>query len=249
MPVIDLGRVIGPQGPQGAQGAQGQRGEQGFPGPNIVGGDTATTLTGVLVGNGNVVGTRAIDDAPTAGSTGFATSGGTKEALDAKAKQSQLAYVETGTTASERHEVGSYFCWNGLFYRTTVTINANDPITPNANCVLATVGNEIYKGNNIFEIRIPANSSVTINTNNSDDTFAAIIIVRGTQASVYGAWIFSGYSVLTGGRARVVQLDNPGNCSLSVGTTSRTIVISNSSSDTGTKAFVQVLSQHKISTT
>lgn len=81
MPVIDLGRVIGPQGPQGAQGAQGQRGEQGFPGPNIVGGDTATTLTGVLVGNGNVVGTRAIDAAPTPDSTGFATSGGTDKAI------------------------------------------------------------------------------------------------------------------------------------------------------------------------
>lgn len=81
MPVIDLGRVIGPQGPQGAQGAQGQRGEQGFPGPNIVGGDTATTLTGVLVGNGNVVGTRAIDAAPTEDSTGFATSGGTDKAI------------------------------------------------------------------------------------------------------------------------------------------------------------------------
>lgn len=84
MPVIDLGRVIGPQGPQGVQGAQGQRGEQGFPGPNIVGGDTATTLTGVLVGNGNVVGTRAIDAAPTADSVNLVTSGGVKAALDSE---------------------------------------------------------------------------------------------------------------------------------------------------------------------
>ena len=143
MPVIDLGRVIGPQGPQGAQGAQGQRGEQGFPGPNIVGGDTATTLTGVLVGNGNVVGTRAIDAAPTANSNGFATSGGTKAALDTKAHQEQLGPVETGATASVRHEVGTCFCWNGLLYRTTVDIDVNDPITPGTNCIISTASQEL----------------------------------------------------------------------------------------------------------
>lgn len=81
MPVIDLGRVIGPQGPQGDTGAQGIRGEQGLPGPNQVTNSTATPLTGVLTGNGSVVGVENIDDAPTPNSTGFATSGGTDKAI------------------------------------------------------------------------------------------------------------------------------------------------------------------------
>lgn len=81
MPVIDLGRVIGPQGPQGEVGAQGIRGEQGLPGPNQVTNSTATPLTGVLTGNGSVVGVESIDAAPTADSTGFARSGGTDKAI------------------------------------------------------------------------------------------------------------------------------------------------------------------------
>ena len=81
MPVIDLGRVIGPQGPQGDTGAQGIRGEQGLPGPNQVTNSTATPLTGVLTGNGSVVGVESIDEAPTADSTGFARSGGTDKAI------------------------------------------------------------------------------------------------------------------------------------------------------------------------
>lgn len=81
MPVIDLGRVIGPQGPQGETGAQGIRGEQGLPGPNQVTNSTATPLTGVLTGNGSVVGVESIDTAPTENSTGFAQSGGTDKAI------------------------------------------------------------------------------------------------------------------------------------------------------------------------
>ena len=84
MAVLDLGRVVGPQGPQGATGAQGVRGEQGLPGPNQVTNQTATPLTGVLVGDGSVVGVRTIDSTPTADSTGIPTSGGVKSALDGK---------------------------------------------------------------------------------------------------------------------------------------------------------------------
>ena len=84
MAVIDLGRVIGPQGPQGATGAQGVRGEQGLPGPNQLTNQTATPLTGVIVGENGVVGIRSIDATPTADSNGFPTSGGVKTALDGK---------------------------------------------------------------------------------------------------------------------------------------------------------------------
>lgn len=84
MPVIDLGPVVGPQGPQGATGAAGARGEQGLPGPNQITNQTSTPLTGVIVGDGSVVGVRSIDATPTDGSTGIPTSGGVKAALDEK---------------------------------------------------------------------------------------------------------------------------------------------------------------------
>ena len=84
MPSLDLGPVVGPQGEQGATGAQGIRGEQGLPGPNQVTNSTATPLTGVLTGNGGVVGVESIDAAPTADSTGFARSGGTHDAIKAR---------------------------------------------------------------------------------------------------------------------------------------------------------------------
>ena len=84
MPSLDLGPVVGPQGEQGATGAQGIRGEQGLPGPNQVTNSTATPLTGVLTGNGSVVGVASIDEAPTADSTGFAQSGGTDKAIKAR---------------------------------------------------------------------------------------------------------------------------------------------------------------------
>lgn len=88
MPTIDLGQVVGPQGPQGEQGPQGATGPQGPQGiqgvqgptgatgatgatgpqgpagPNSVSGSTATTLTGVLSGNGSVVGTKTVDSTP-----------------------------------------------------------------------------------------------------------------------------------------------------------------------------------------
>ena len=81
MPSLDLGSVVGPQGEQGATGAQGIRGEQGLPGPNQVTNSTATPLTGLLTGNGSVVGVASIDEAPTANSTGFARSGGADKAI------------------------------------------------------------------------------------------------------------------------------------------------------------------------
>ena len=93
MPTIDLGLVVGPQGPQGATGPTGATGPQGETGatgatgpqgptgatgatgpqgptgpagPNSVSGTTATTLTGVLSGNGSVVGTTTVDSSPDA---------------------------------------------------------------------------------------------------------------------------------------------------------------------------------------
>lgn len=52
---------------------------------------------------------------------------------------SQLAPVETGTTASQAYAVGDYFCWNGLLYRAMAAISAGQSFTPGTNCVPTTV--------------------------------------------------------------------------------------------------------------
>lgn len=56
------------------------------------------------------------------------------------ATEQQLAYVETGTTASRAYAVGEYFCWNGLLYRVTSPIPSGGTFTPGTNCEEATVG-------------------------------------------------------------------------------------------------------------
>lgn len=79
MPTIDLGSVVGPQGEQGNTGAQGP---QGVAGPSLISTSTQTTLTGVLAGDGSVVGVRTVDASPTANSTNLVTSGGVLNAIN-----------------------------------------------------------------------------------------------------------------------------------------------------------------------
>ena len=56
------------------------------------------------------------------------------------ATEQQLAYVETGTTASRAYAVGEYFCWNGLLYRAKTAISSGGTFTPETNCKQVTVG-------------------------------------------------------------------------------------------------------------
>lgn len=139
MPVIDLGSVVGPQGPQGATGATGAQGLQGNPGPNQVTNQTSTNLIGVLQGASSKVSVKPVDSTPTANSTNLVSSGGVKTALDAKANPSQIAYVESGTTASRAYAVGESFCRNGLLYRVKAAIPSGGTFTPGTNCEQKTV--------------------------------------------------------------------------------------------------------------
>lgn len=54
------------------------------------------------------------------------------------ATEQQLAYVETGTTASRAYAIGEYFCWNGLLYRVTSAISSGGTFTPGTNCTQTT---------------------------------------------------------------------------------------------------------------
>lgn len=56
------------------------------------------------------------------------------------ATEQQLAYVETGTTASRAYAVGEYFCWNGLLYRVISAISSGAAFTVGTNCEQVTDG-------------------------------------------------------------------------------------------------------------
>lgn len=66
----------------------------------------------------------------------------TDEVVD-YAEQSQLAYVESGSTASRAYAVGDYFCWGGLLYRAKTAINSGVPFTVGTNCEAVTIGDQI----------------------------------------------------------------------------------------------------------
>lgn len=62
-----------------------------------------------------------------------------RKAYSSLATEQQLAYVESGTTASRAYAVGENFCWNGLLYRVTAAISSGGTFTPGTNCETTTV--------------------------------------------------------------------------------------------------------------
>lgn len=165
MPVIDLGSVVGPQGQQGVPGLTGAQGIQGNPGPNQVTDQTSTNLNGVLFGNQSRVAVKPVDSTPTADSTNLVSSGGVKTALDGKANPGQLAYVETGTTASRNYSAGQYICWNGLLCTANQAISSGTTLSAgtggnltecvggglNSNSILRTAI-PLYNASNLFTL-------------------------------------------------------------------------------------------------
>lgn len=100
MPSIDLGSVVGPAGAQGPQGATGATGAQGPSGPNQVSATTSTTLSGILKGNGTVVGVATVDPEPNAShSDNLISSSGVADALAKEIIKVDFGTL-TGTGAS-----------------------------------------------------------------------------------------------------------------------------------------------------
>lgn len=97
------------------------------------------TASGILKGDGQggvSAATAGTDyQAPLTAGTDYAT----PAQLADKANQSQIAYVETGTTTSRAYSVGEYFCWNGMLYRVTTAISNGGTINPGTNCEPKTV--------------------------------------------------------------------------------------------------------------
>lgn len=87
----------------------------------------------------------AMDGTASPGSSGAWAKGDHVHPSDtAKANQSQLATVESGSTASRAYSVGEYFCWTGLLYRATAAISSGGSFTPGTNCEAAVVGDFLY---------------------------------------------------------------------------------------------------------
>ena len=62
---------------------------------------------------------------------------------NSKVNQTQLATVETGTTASKAYAIGDYFVWNNLLYQVIAAISSGGTLTANTNCVAVTVTDQL----------------------------------------------------------------------------------------------------------
>lgn len=128
-------------------------------------------------------------------------------ALDAKANASNLATIESSTTASQAYSEGDYLVLNGQLYEVTTAISSGETLTVGTNISATTVGSELTALNNGLtsvqnELRVKsltlqsANSSVTI-TAQSAKLFGNVLAVFVTftlssQVSIYGNLISLG---------------------------------------------------------
>lgn len=104
------------------------------------------------------------------------------------ATEQQLAYVETGTTASRAYAVGEYFCWNGLLYRAKTAISSGGTFTPNTNCEQVTEGglNSITK-TEVITSECVINDSVLISNNVRVSVSGNVLVISGnTKTNVNG---------------------------------------------------------------
>lgn len=83
-------------------------------------------------------------------------------ALDSKSGASNIATVESSSTASKAYAVGDYLVYNGLLYIVTTAIANGGTITPSTNCTQTNVGTQIAPVE-IKQADVTAAQNVTIN--------------------------------------------------------------------------------------
>ena len=82
-----------------------------------------------------------MDGTGAAGSTGQVSDAGHTHPSDtSKANQAQLAYVESGTTASRAYAVDDLFCFGGQLCKAKTAISSGGTFTPGTNCEQVTGG-------------------------------------------------------------------------------------------------------------
>ena len=135
-----------------------------------IGAQPTVTASGILKGDG-------------AGGVSAAVAGtdyATPTQLEAKANQSELATVESGTTASRKYLPGERFVWGGLLYKAITAIASGAAFTPGTNCETTTVA---------AELGIPCEYTIPTTSKFSDLTGAAyrvgnvvVLAFRGTAS-------------------------------------------------------------------
>ena len=112
-----------------------QKPSSGIPATDIANG-VIPTVPSISTSTPNMDGTGA------AGSTGEVSDAGHTHPHDSsKANETELAYVETGSTASRNYSVKEYFCWNGALYKVI------SPISSGASFNAGSGGNCVAVGN------------------------------------------------------------------------------------------------------
>ena len=166
------------------------KGDTGDAGPNSISGTTATTLTGILKGNGSTVETATVDSTPNASHTGnLISSAGVAGALAGKASTENLvAHIEaTASSLSRAYEVDEYFVYNGTLYRCTSAISAGDAMAVGTNCAAATIGNDMYTMRRKYVLSGNGKAvSITLGSASSIAAYlAAVIGPRANNTGLY----------------------------------------------------------------
>ena len=97
--------------------------------------DAARTAAQTAAGNASDSATAAATSADAA-ETAAATADGAKA-------QAMIATIEETTTASKAYAVGDYLIYNGVLYVVTTSITSGDTITPDTNCKVAVLGDDV----------------------------------------------------------------------------------------------------------
>ena len=115
-------------------------------------------------------------------------------ALDGKVDDDIVAYVESDTTATKRHEVGDQFILNGVLYTATAIIAVNDTIVIGTNCDSAeSVATQITENANAI---VSLRSDIT--SINQTGTTATQAISSGTYFYLNGTLVRAKTAIASG---------------------------------------------------
>lgn len=181
---------------------------------DLDGKQSTITASGILKGDGQggvTAATPGTDyQAPLTAGTDYAT----PAQLADKANQAQLAYVETGTTASRNYSTGVYVCWNGLLY------TANQAISSGTTLSAGTGGNltECVGGApNHISGTILSGMKISTFTGTLDRTSATNVYNTGITWTNYAMLSFSMFGATPGGYPWIIDsVSNSGIKALSI---------------------------------
>lgn len=109
-------------------------------------------------------------------------------ALDGKVDDDIVAYVESDTTATKRHEVGDQFILNGVLYTATAIIAVNDTIVIGTNASLAdSITTQIGNANSAIST---LNTAVGTKANKADLTNLDLTGTTNTTGSTISSGTF-----------------------------------------------------------